>query len=261
MTDFDLRSIRQYSPWLVFATSFFIIVSTISLTLLLPTATVALDEKPGRNFSVWGNYQSPERCRECHESEFRVWSNTTHARASFDPIFQVFLQQVEQPGECFTCHTTGYNTNTGQFVLAGVTCEACHGPYRSQHPEESMIIATSSQMCGSCHSSTSAEWQSSRHGMVGVSCIDCHEVHSQQTRAAATTNELCTGCHQDQTQDDTHTIHSGANIPCIDCHLARPVDDGSGAVNGHAITGHSFTVFVKTCKDCHADSVSYGFTP
>lgn len=256
MISVDLRRMRQHTPWLVFAASFFIVTSAILLTLFLPAGSVALDEKPARTFSVWGNYQSPQRCRECHQTEFEAWSDTTHARASFDPIFQIYLQQVEQPGECFACHTTGYNTNTGQFVLAGVTCEACHGPYRTEHPQESMVIATSADMCGSCHSSTLVEWQSSRHGAVAVSCIDCHEVHTQQTHAAAATNELCTSCHQRQTQDDTHTLHLEADVHCIDCHLARPVDDGSGAVNGHAVTGHSFTVFVKTCQDCHGESVS-----
>ncbi|MEW5958088.1 MAG: multiheme c-type cytochrome [Chloroflexota bacterium] len=257
MVGFDLDTMRRHSLWLVFTASFFIMAGAVSLTLLVPVKSTALQENLDRTFSLWGTYQSPERCRECHAPEFAAWSNTTHAQASFDPIFQVYLQQVEQPGECFACHTTGYNTNTGQFVLAGVTCEACHGPYRPQHPEESMLIATSADMCGSCHPSTLGEWQSSRHGQVSVTCIDCHEVHTQKTHAAVATNALCTGCHQPQTQDETHTTHIEADIHCVDCHLARPTDDGRGAVNGHAMTGHSFTVFVKTCKDCHDEPVSY----
>lgn len=259
MAGFDAEKMRQQSPWLVFAASFFIVVTTITLTLLWPTASVALEAKPNRGFSMWGNYQSPQRCRECHEAEFAAWSNTTHAQASFDPIFQLYLQQVEQPGECFSCHTTGYNTNTGQFVLAGVTCEACHGPYRAEHPQESMVIATSAEMCGSCHPSTLVEWQSSRHGQVDVTCIDCHEVHTQHTREAVTTNALCATCHQDQIQNETHQVHSEANVVCVDCHLARPDNRGQGAVSGHAVTGHSFAVFFSTCDDCHAEISSLIF--
>jgi hypothetical protein len=248
---------RPYSHWMVFTASFLIVATTISLTLLWPPGRVALDTETtsGSTFSAWGDYQSPQHCRECHETEFQAWSNTTHAQASFDPIFQVYLQQVEKPGECFACHTTGYDTTTGQFVLAGVTCEACHGPYRPEHPQESMTIATSADLCGSCHASTLAEWQSSQHGAVGVNCIDCHEVHTQQTRAAAATNALCATCHQNQIRDDTHDLHSKVNVHCIDCHLARPSDDGSGAISGHAVTGHSFAVFVKTCTDCHPNSL------
>lgn len=245
------------SHWLALVVSSLILTSTISLTLLLPSGSLASEtELSGPAFSVFGSYQSPQRCRECHEAEFQAWSNTTHANASFDPIFQAYLQQVEEPGECFACHTTGYNAITGQFMLAGVTCEACHGPYREGHPGESMVIAASEDLCGTCHPSTVIEWRSSRHGKVGVTCIDCHEVHTQKTRAAAATDALCAGCHHDQMRDVTHTIHSQAKVRCIDCHLARPAADVDSAVSGHAVTGHSFSVFVSTCNDCHLTSLS-----
>jgi hypothetical protein len=257
MLRFTLLSMRHQSHWLALVVSFFILATTISLTLLWPSGSLAFqDELPGGTFSIFGSYQSPQRCRECHESEFQAWSNTTHARASFDPVFQVYLQQAEEPGECFACHTTGYNAITGQFMLAGVTCEACHGPYREGHPEESMVIAASEDLCGTCHPSTLIEWTSSRHGKVGVTCVDCHEVHTQKTRAAAATNSLCAGCHRDTLRDATHTIHSQADVRCIDCHLARPGDDAGDAVSGHAVTGHSFAVFVSTCNDCHLAFVS-----
>lgn len=246
----------RQSQWLALSVSFCIVVSAISLTLIWPAGSWALsDEVQGNTFSVFGTYQSPQRCRECHEAEFQAWSNTTHAKASFDPIFQVYLQQAEEPGECFACHTTGYNALTGQFVLAGVTCEACHGPYRPEHPQESMLVATSEDLCGSCHTSTVLEWNSSRHGKVNVTCVDCHEVHTQKTHATAATNALCASCHVDRTQDFTHAIHSQADIHCIDCHLDRPSDSASDAVNGHAVTGHSFAVFVSTCNDCHVASL------
>jgi hypothetical protein len=256
MPKISLHTVRSQSHWLALALAFFILASTISLTLIWPPGSLASeDEAPGSTFSIFGNYQSPQRCRECHETEFRAWSNTTHANASFDPIFQLYLQQAEEPGECFACHTTGYSAITGQFVLAGVTCEACHGPYREKHPEESMVIAASEDLCGTCHTSTLLEWTSSRHGEVGVACVDCHEVHTQKTRAAASTNALCAGCHWDRTQDYTHTIHGEAQVRCVDCHLARPSDDVDGAVSGHAVTGHSFAVFVSTCNGCHLASL------
>ena len=252
MPKLTLPNMRRQSHWLALAVSFLILCATISLTLLWPSGSLAFeDETAGTTFSIFGTYQSPQRCRECHEAEFLAWSNTTHAQASFDPIFQVYLQQAEEPGECFACHTTGYNAITGQFMLAGVTCEACHGPYRVQHPEESMVIATSEDLCGACHPSTLLEWESSRHGEVDVTCVDCHEVHTQKTRAAATTDSLCAGCHHDILRGAPHTIHSPADIRCIDCHLARPDDDTRAKERSRAATGHSFSVFVGTCNECH----------
>jgi hypothetical protein len=259
MPQINLRIVSPPSHWLAVAVSFLVLASSIFLTLLRPPGSLAFEnEKTGSTFSIFGKYQSPQRCRECHESEFRAWSNTTHANASFDPVFQVHLQQAEEPGECFACHTTGYSAITGQFVLAGVTCEACHGPYRVGHPQESMIIAASEELCGACHPSTLLEWAASRHGKVGVTCVACHEVHTQKTRVAANTNALCASCHQVRTQDFTHTMHGAADIHCVDCHLARSRDDVGGAVSGRAVTAHSFAVFVSTCNDCHLTAVPTG---
>jgi hypothetical protein len=175
----DFDQMRKRSQWLAFALSFVIVGGTLSLTLAWSgNDDLFNDMEPAPLFSLLGGYQSPQHCRECHPNEYESWSQTSHANALFDPIFRTYLEQAEKPGECLACHTTGYDTATGQFVLAGVTCEACHGPYRPEHPEESMTIAQSPQFCGDCHIATFAEWQISRHGTPNVLCIDCHEVHT-----------------------------------------------------------------------------------
>lgn len=251
MPETSAAVLRRRSPWLALAMSAGIAVVIISLTLLWPPGNVVLGVRGSAPSQVITGFQGPQQCSECHEAEFRDWSGTTHAQASFDPIFQTYLQRAEEPGECFSCHTTGYNAVTGQFVLAGVTCEACHGPYRPEHPGESMAIATSEELCGTCHRSTVAEWQTSRHGQIGIACVACHEVHTQEARAAASTNLLCKGCHQNQTQDSMHRDHDIAGIRCVDCHLARPADMAPSAVAGHATTAHSFAVAEGTCQRCH----------
>lgn len=248
-----LSQLRNYNAWLAVSVAFVILAASLVLTLLRPSASPAQGLSPlGEGFSLFGAYQSPTLCRECHPDEFHDWSGTTHADASFDPIFQVYLQEAEQPGECLSCHTTGYDTSTGQFVFAGVSCEACHGPYRSGHPNESMMIAAAEDLCGACHPSTLFEWQSSRHGQVGVDCVACHEVHTQKTREAVVTNALCAGCHEDRTGDELHGTHLAVNVHCVDCHLSRPENgDAADAISGRAVTGHSFEVRVSTCGGCH----------
>ena len=246
---------REKCQSLALATSLLILAGAIAATLFSPAGSRASDAAAETGpVSLPGDYESPRHCRECHPTEFQAWSGTTHADASFDPIFQVYLQQAREPGECWSCHTTGYNSTTGQFVLAGVTCEACHGPYREHHSAQDMMIASPAELCGTCHKGTSAEWASSPHGKAQVTCTACHEVHAQNTHSADNTNALCAACHQDQTQDSTHTIHrhSDTGVFCIDCHLARSRDDIGDAVNGQAVTGHAMAVFVSTCDDCHA---------
>lgn len=251
MPETSAAVLRRRSPWLALAMSAGIAVAIISLTLLWPSGSTVLDVQGSTPGQVAASFQGPQQCSECHNAEFRDWAGTTHAQASFDPIFQTYLQRAEEPGECFSCHTTGYNAVTGQFVLAGVTCEACHGPYRPEHPGESMAIATSEELCGACHKSTVAEWQMSRHGQIGITCVACHEVHTQKARVPASTNLLCKGCHQSQTQDSVHREHDNAGIHCVDCHLVRPEDMAPSAVAGHATTAHSFTTTEGTCQRCH----------
>lgn len=259
MAKLSVQQLQRHSPWLALGASFLIVVLTISVTLIWPASSLGSDGGDGDSvFTTSGLYRSPQACRGCHQEEYEDWSTTTHAQASFDPVFQVYLQQVAQPGECFACHSTGYNANTGRFALAGVTCEACHGPYRSGHPQESMTIATAEDLCGTCHTHTLLEWQSSRHGEAGITCVDCHEVHTQQTHAAASTGALCAACHADRTQDSTHILHSRADVFCTDCHLARSSKDVGMAVNGEMETGHSFAVFVRTCRECHPTGADTG---
>jgi predicted CXXCH cytochrome family protein len=246
---------RENSHWLALMGSLLVVVSTLSLTLVWPGGSEAADGS-GANAAVAlpGDYQSPHRCRECHTEQFQEWSGTTHADAAFDPLFQVYLERSERPGECLYCHTTGYDSTTGRFVLAGVTCEACHGPYLEGHSAQSMVIAAPEKLCGTCHTSTLAEWTSSHHGAAGVTCTACHEVHTQRAHAADQTNALCVGCHQDQLLDPTHTVHLESGLRCTQCHLAPPERGASDAVNGQLVTGHTFAVIPDTCQVCHPDS-------
>jgi len=254
MTGLTFENMERRSGWLALSLSAVIMVITLGATLAWGGDDPGL-ARPGSDLPtlVIQGYESPQRCRECHEAEYAAWSQTTHASATFSSNFQVLLQQTAQPGECFACHTTGYNTSSGQFILAGVTCEVCHGPYRPNHPDQSMMsIATSATLCGGCHTETLAAWQSSRHGQANITCIDCHEVHTQHTRAGVATNALCAECHELELQDAVHLNHRGATIHCVDCHLPwLPVVAGEQAGNGHALLDHTFTVQDSTCTNCH----------
>ncbi|MCO6450898.1 MAG: hypothetical protein J5I90_08955 [Caldilineales bacterium] len=246
------RDWRPYHRQLILGAALALVLIPLFLTIqFAPASAGKSSPDAGAIAGLAGGYQSPDRCRECHEAEYQAWSGTLHAEASFDPIFQTYLAQEEQPGECLGCHTTGYNTSTGRFVLAGVSCEACHGPYRVDHPGQSMMIVSSEELCGHCHTSTLAEWASSRHGEKGVNCIKCHEVHSQSTRQDVITNALCAGCHEAGTQDAVHSDHLARGLHCVDCHLSRPLLDPDSSVSGYAPTGHAFTVAVSTCSLCH----------
>jgi hypothetical protein len=74
-----------------------------------------------------------ETCKQCHPNTFQFWSTTRHAHAlkalKDDPKPNTIYD-----AECVTCHTTGFEYNSGWHSeeatprLAGNQCENCHGP-------------------------------------------------------------------------------------------------------------------------------------
>ena len=113
---------------------------------LLASLLLAIYLKFGRYDHVSpGAYVGPESCRECHEEQAASWNETRMAK-TFEVLRPgVKVKEKEMVGldpdydytsdeECLPCHTTGYGLEGG-FVsfettpnMAGVTCEACHGP-------------------------------------------------------------------------------------------------------------------------------------
>ena len=99
-------------------------------------------------------FVSAVKCRECHASEHASWSNTGHARA-----FEALRKDNRRTDpDCLSCHTTGFKS-PGGFTseiatphLAGVQCEACHGPgvIHSRKPAKGYGMVLQSA-CLQCH--------------------------------------------------------------------------------------------------------------
>lgn len=90
-------------------------------------------------------YVGARRCIACHIKQFRSWGETAMSQAywSLGPGVKVEAklaagldpeQDYSSDATCLECHVTGWG-ESGGFTsitetpnLAGVTCEACHGP-------------------------------------------------------------------------------------------------------------------------------------
>ncbi|MDO8137278.1 MAG: cytochrome c3 family protein [Candidatus Brocadiales bacterium] len=94
---------------------------------------------------VWGNFRShsvtgekalylgSQKCLRCHAGltapHAEQWKRTKFT--SFDRVKQArdFIDGDEvYRKQCYKCHTTGYDAETGRYTEEGITCEACHGP-------------------------------------------------------------------------------------------------------------------------------------
>lgn len=193
-------------------------------------------------------YQGEVFCANCHPQEFETWNQTAHVQAFDDPVFQEQWQSQGSPDACLSCHTTGFEIETGDFEYSNVGCEICHGPGGE------MNLNTSSSFCSSCHSfshyPTYDEWLTSEHSHAGVECASCHDPMSLDIKTD-NPNDLCRSCHLDVAQEVQENEHGADSLECLDCHMVTKLADFSNDENG--VTGHSFYPGVPdpACLSCH----------
>ena len=221
------------------------LLDAVEVELGITTVTVP-DTIPVREI------EDPQDCAQCHADEHNEWQQSPHANAS---LSQTFLQKYAdsgQPSYCMSCHASGYDPRTEQYVFEGVVCSNCHYTTAGvQHPPGPVEIATDLQVCGRCHSGahspTYDEWLVSAHSRVGIDCVDCHTPHDNGL-LLDTVNATCGSCHQEALVDD---IHMGDNMTCVDCHMARvTTEDKVQAVS----TGHSMNIDPGVCAECHGNT-------
>jgi len=103
-------------------------------------------------------YVGEEACKNCHQKEHDIWSETLHSNA-FAKLEQV--NKAFDPA-CIKCHTVGFE-ESGGFIdfdatphLMNVQCESCHGAGRV-HVESAGFESTKNidwqpeQVCAQCH--------------------------------------------------------------------------------------------------------------
>ncbi len=94
-----------------------------------------------------------ESCQECHRAHHEGWKSTRHS-AAFGT-----LEKAGKPRdpECVRCHSTGYGEDGGFYSisatpeLAGVQCEACHGPGREHARDFRPMQPAGESVCVKCH--------------------------------------------------------------------------------------------------------------
>ncbi len=217
------------------------------LIFALPLMAVTLALVHARGLAQSSDQPSTLNCLACHEATQKAWEAGAHAKGTNDPVFKDAWEKQGKPGDCLTCHVTGYDPQTKTFKADGITCEACHGTPNPNHPTEPMAADRSPQACGACHTETLFEWQASQHRANNVDCVSCHDVHGN-TLKAADSGQLCASCHRDRASNFNHSAHSEKGMTCADCHLSKLEGDGQG----HARLDHSFKVSLTTCNRCHS---------
>ena len=121
-------------------------------TLLVLPALAALAAAP--TSSAAGDKVGPETCKACHPAAFEAWRNGPHARAR-----ESLGERHASDARCLSCHAPD-----AEDGLAGVSCEACHGPgrmysasYVMRDPELARLVGLADpgeKTCAACHTET-----------------------------------------------------------------------------------------------------------
>lgn len=137
----------------------------IAFFLLTGLAFVARSASP--------TYVGVDKCRICHNKQYKVWESSKHAKA-----FDSLKPEEQKQEKCFKCHTTGPGAK-----LKGVQCEACHGPGSGYKTITIMkdrakaiaagLVIPNEETCKKCHNAESpnfkafdfkSQWEKIRHG-------------------------------------------------------------------------------------------------
>lgn len=197
------------------------------------------------------DYVGSEACKDCHESQFKNFTNTVHAKIA-----------------------------TAKDWKGKVTgCETCHGPGKAHIAEgdpakiknpAKMKPDEASAGCQTCHAQMNehAMWRGSKHESAGLSCLSCHSAHhapagvnpgqlfaSTQSETKLlklrTEAETCFQCHGDmrkaQFQRSTHLFRNEdreSRMTCSTCH------EPHGSIGARMMRTANVN---ETCYTCHAE--------
>lgn len=220
----------------------------IAMALVIPAMVFSVS--PGQAADEVPEIGAGE-CQDCHDIVQTHWAESSHANSVSSPTFQEAWKAQGEPEACFSCHTTGFDPETGEFDFSSVSCTTCHNPIPTNHPDQIMPTDVSSRLCGTCHLDTYSEWTESVHAQEELACVRCHSPHTNGIRATDT-QDLCSSCHSEEVHFYSYTAHSEEGLLCIDCHV-RVLDGDLG--EGHGQREHTFAVDMATCGKCHSDEM------
>lgn len=186
-------------------------------------------------------YVGSAACADCHEGIDHDFKLAGHGRAEQDSML------VEGRVGCESCHGPG-----SAHVAADGDQEA-PGFWNIKRLDK-MPAAEVVGMCQTCHESgEQMHWDMSVHATQGMSCIQCHTMHSPQDRSrkkllkAENTSTLCMTCHKTKRMQLSRSAHMPileGGMDCASCH------EPHGSPTPKNLRANSVN---ELCEDCHTD--------
>ena len=151
--------------------------------------------------------------------------------------------------DCLVCHDQAAKLwEDSRHKEGNISCVICHklADSSGEHPEFAKYTVESEETtCLVCHAEVTGENIAgqvaiSQHGQVGLTCISCHEQHSQGLKLSKGSRTVCENCHKSETKVMLESTHFAAGLSCVNCHMGEDKN-------------HTLVVAVATCDECHVD--------
>lgn len=106
---------------------------TLCLFGLLTIVGVGADDAIASDLA---KISGPNACAECHKQEAEAWKDTHHFKTFRDMPRRVEAKEIaarmgvsriRSEGLCLSCHFTVQEKENQKQVVAGISCESCHG--------------------------------------------------------------------------------------------------------------------------------------
>lgn len=207
-----------------------------------------------------------------HAAKWDEKMSPDEVEATLDKKFAEGKYSPKGADSCLMCHRKSDKVmalfdgvhgavDSSKSPMAGLQCEACHGPQGSHNrggkepmitfgKDASLSAEKQNSVCMSCHQDEQRlGWDTGHHENADVACASCHTIHTGDDKILSRSSEMqvCTSCHTTEKteihQRSAHPLKWG-QMTCSDCH------------NPHGSMSESDLVketINDTCYECHAE--------
>jgi hypothetical protein len=175
-----------------------IVITALSTLTFLIWKAKADESKVGPAVPDSSKIVGPDQCAKCHQPEVQQWMKTPHF-ATFDSLHRkprakeiadkLGLQSIKRSDMCTQCHYTMQNQEGRNRVIAGVSCESCHGGalgWLTMHSDYGGAGVTrqteSAEHRAKRVKDSVAQGMNNPHNiyLIAKQCYDCHTVPNEK---------------------------------------------------------------------------------